>query len=175
MKSPSPPLLLSLSLSFSLLLVLLLSPAAVVGKGNPVLGGYDIMSYWKTDDNNTVGTMGTSEFSTTYDGYEWYFTNEFNHDYFLLEPADLVPSYGGYCAYAAAKGELVCVQPGSWYLVNQRLFFFSGPDTGLKWLKEVKEYIQDGDEWWSKTYPKGGPLNNGTFCPDRKVINLADN
>eukprot|EP01128_Nolandella_sp_AFSM9_P001059 TRINITY_DN1116_c0_g1_i1.p1 TRINITY_DN1116_c0_g1~~TRINITY_DN1116_c0_g1_i1.p1 ORF type:complete len:129 (-),score=20.11 TRINITY_DN1116_c0_g1_i1:624-1010(-) len=127
MKGPLPPRLSGCLSLLLLLLPILLSivvSASHSGDGaEAVLRGYDIMSYWKAGMNSTLGVIGSSEYSTTYEGYEWHFADEYNRDYFESEPENLTPEYGAFCAFAAAKGSLACVQPAAWYKVNQRLFF----------------------------------------------------
>lgn len=141
-------------LLFAFIGTLLLAGTAALSKNAPVLGGYDVVSYWFLD-NGTLGTHTSRDVSVfllatrqelkeipaihsatkvTIGGSAQRSPKPFSPPNLVISSFIsfssshsidlLVPSYGGFCAYAAAvSNELACVQPHAWFNVNNRLFF----------------------------------------------------
>ena len=67
----------------------------------PVLKGVDVVEMRKTflNDNSTKPVKGISDFSATYQGYNWWFVSEENKNSFMNDTSIYVPMYGGYDAY----------------------------------------------------------------------------
>ena len=74
---------------------------------NLALDGYDTVAYFF--DGKPV--KGLKEFSMDYKGAQWRFKNAENLERFRANPEAYAPQYGGYCAYAAAKGDTASAEP----------------------------------------------------------------
>lgn len=80
---------------------------------------YDVVAYFT--DKQAV--RGLTEFSADYGNITWHFPSSKNRDMFITAPANYVPYYGGYCAYAAAQNALAFCDPEEWTVHNGKLYF----------------------------------------------------
>ncbi len=86
-------------------------------------------------------------------GVRYRFANEKNRELFKQEPAAFEPLYGGWCAYAMARGEEVEVDPKSFLVTNGELKLFYKSffnDTRKKWNKEPKVLKPRSDAAWKQ-------------------------
>ena len=71
----------------------------------PVLEGADCVAYFSSSAN--YSTPGSSDYTSTHRGYNFYFASEKNRDLFDKTPDYYAPAYGGFCepreALIAAK------------------------------------------------------------------------
>src|SRR5262245_58823166 len=67
-----------------------------------ILRGYDVVAYFK----QRKPVKGDPAFESTYQGAIYLFASGANKADFDKDPAKYVPQYGGFCAYAAALGNL---------------------------------------------------------------------
>ena len=111
---------------------------------NLALGGYDPVAYF------TQGhpVEGSSSLTTEYEGATWRFAGQENLDRFLADPDAFAPRYGGYCAYAAAKGDAVSADPEIWRIVDGRLYLNYDQDVQKLWDKDVPGFIAEADGNW---------------------------
>jgi len=65
---------------------------------------------------------GQSKYSTDYKGAKWYFQTQANRDLFRANPTAFEPQYGGYCAWAVAKGKLAKGSPKHWFVEDGKLY-----------------------------------------------------
>ena len=67
-----------------------------------------------------------------------------------------------------------CIEPDSFYILEDRLFLFWNPQVLVKWLEAPYKYIAEGDVSWVKSYgaPRNGPVNNGKLPPSILVKKL---
>ncbi|RKQ72058.1 hypothetical protein DES40_1395 [Litorimonas taeanensis] len=112
-------------------------------RNNIAVGGYDTVSFF-------VGTpqLGKSEFSAQYKGATWHFQTEANRDLFLANPTAFAPQYGGYCAWAIARGKLAKGSPKHWYVENGRLYLNFNDRIRDRWLADKESFIEMADERW---------------------------
>lgn len=131
---------------------LLLSPLAAAADTNHVYtnwrdniaaDGYDVVSFFSGKPQ-----QGKLEFSTRYEGADWYFFNQANKDLFLTNPDLFAPQYGGYCAWAVAKGKLAPGSPDYWHVEDGRLYFNYNARIKRRWQKRRAKFIQSADERW---------------------------
>ena len=94
--------------------------------------------------------FGKLEFATQYDGADWHFFNQANMDLFLTNPELFAPQYGGYCAWAVAKGKLAPGNPDYWHVEDGRLFFNYNARVKRRWQKKQAKHIQKADQHWPK-------------------------
>jgi len=65
-------------------------------RNNIAADGYDVVTFFSGKPQ-----QGKAEFSTRYEGADWFFFSQANKDLFLTNPDLFAPQYGGYCAWAA--------------------------------------------------------------------------
>ena len=110
---------------------------------NKALKGYDTVSYFQGDG---VPVKGSKEFKTEYKGANWYFASQENLDLFLADPEKYAPQYGGYCAWAAAKGTLAKGEPLVYDLYEGKLYLNYDRSIREKWAPLKEELIPVADK-----------------------------
>ncbi len=115
------------------------------------LQGYDPVSYFA--EGGGVPTLGGSAHTLRYDGVVYRFVSEANRELFVESPGAYEPSYGGWCAWAMARGaSKVKPDPTNFTIENGRLRLFyrnAVSDTRAKWLSgDVGRLGDDADENW---------------------------
>lgn len=116
------------------------------------LSGYDAVAYIKQHQ----AVKGKKEFAAVYEGTTYYFATAADSDEFKKNPAMYEPQYGGWCAYAMAKkGEKVSVDPGTFKIVNGKLYLFYNKyfnNTLTDWNKDEANLKTKADVNWQKTF-----------------------
>ncbi|MEP1229574.1 MAG: YHS domain-containing (seleno)protein [Litorimonas sp.] len=112
-------------------------------KNNVGAGGYDVVSFF-----SGVPAEGKSEFTTSYMGADWQFSTQANLDLFQTNPEAFAPQYGGYCAWAIAKGKLARGRPEHWNIENGKLYLNYNKRIKKRWEKDKQGFISLGDAMW---------------------------
>lgn len=116
------------------------------------LQGFDPVSYYP--QGGGVPQRGTAEHSVRYAGVVYRFATTDNRAAFEADPAAFEPSYGGWCAWAMARGaSKVNPDPENFLIEGGRLrVFYRNPlsDTRAKWERgDVRQLGADADENWT--------------------------
>ena len=119
-------------------------PIYTAKRSNIALQGYDTVAYFTVQEP----TKGTAEFSTTYQGADFHFVSEENLNLFLADPAKYAPQYGGYCAWAVAKGKIAKGDARRWAVVDGKLYLNYNKGIQKKWNKDRAGFISSGNENW---------------------------
>ncbi|MBX9747586.1 MAG: YHS domain-containing protein, partial [Hyphomonadaceae bacterium] len=82
------------------------------------VSGYDPVAYFT--DGQPV--RGTTQFRTTYQGYEYRFASAEHLAAFRASPTRYLPQYGGYCAWAVSQGYTASADPTNWRIVDGKLY-----------------------------------------------------
>jgi len=119
-------------------------------KKGAVAKGYDVVAYFSNE-----AKQGSKEFSTEYDGVQFYFSSQENLKTFQENPTKYVPQYGGFCAYAmGVKGSKVSINPETFEIREGKLYLFynRGSTNTLKlWTDEGAEELKaKADKNWKK-------------------------
>jgi len=132
-----------------LLALLFLQPvfageAPVFATNDGAIRGYDPVAYF------TVGEpiMGSDQFTTRWQGATYKFASAANLELFKAEPAAYAPQYGGYCAYAVAKGATAGTVPEAWTIVDGKLYLNYSLAVQQRWRKDVPGHIRMADRNW---------------------------
>jgi YHS domain-containing protein len=116
------------------------------------ISGYDAVAYMK--ENKAV--KGSKDFTSNYNGVTYYFASAADRDEFNKNPAIYEPQYGGWCAYAMGKkGEKVNIDPGTFKIVNGKLYLFYNKyfnNTLTDWNKDEVNLKARADANWQKLY-----------------------
>ena len=66
------------------------------------MDGYDVVAYFSLEAGSN-GTVGSSDYTSTYNGYSFYFSTAANKVLFEASPTSYMPKYGGFCTYGIAE------------------------------------------------------------------------
>jgi hypothetical protein len=108
------------------------------------LGGYDVVSYFNGGDPQK-GDLGIL---VDWAGATYRFATVANRDLFVANPEKYLPQYGGYCAYAAAKGSLAPGDPLAWTLYKDKLYINLSPAIREKWSEDIPGNIVSANINW---------------------------
>jgi YHS domain-containing protein len=116
----------------------------VFATGDGAIRGYDPVAYF------TVGepTRGSDQFTASWQGATFKFASAANLELFEAEPAAYAPQYGGYCAYAVAKGATAGTVPDAWTIVEGKLYLNYSLAVQQRWRKDVPGHIRAADRNW---------------------------
>ncbi|QHT69740.1 YHS domain-containing protein [Rhodocytophaga rosea] len=110
------------------------------------INGYDAVAYF------TEGkpVEGKKEYSHTWKGAEWYFSNQQNLKVFESNPEKFAPQYGGYCAYGMSRGYKATTEPDAWTIVDNKLYLNYNTEVRSMWKQKQEEYIKIANSYWPK-------------------------
>jgi len=121
------------------------SGASTEGGGEGLaISGYDAVAYF----TESMPVEGNAEFSLEHEGAMWQFASMENLEMFKADPASYAPQYGGYCAYAIAKGKTKSIDPAAWKIIDNKLYLNHTMDVQKKWLKDTDAGIAEADSMW---------------------------
>lgn len=106
--------------------------------------GIDIVNYFVASEP----ALGSENYSAEYGGYTYYFYSQENKDLFLQDPEKFIPAYGGYCAYAVAKGSTASVDPEQWVIHEGTLYLNFNAGTQRSFIGDLEGFIQQADANW---------------------------
>ena len=131
---------------------LVLTPLAAAAKpdavhtnwrDNVAAEGYDVVTFFSGKPQ-----LGKPEFSTFFEGADWFFFSQANKDLFLTNPDLFAPPFGGYCAWAVSKGKLAPGNAEYWFVEDGRLYFNYNARIKRRWERKRARYIQSADKRW---------------------------
>ena len=111
--------------------------------------GYDPVTYF----TQGKAVMGNASIKTQHEGVTYHFSSAETLASFTAAPAKYLPTYGGWCATAMAKGEKVEIDPKNFKVTNGRLFLFFNAwygDAKKTWLKDEAGQESKADANWKK-------------------------
>lgn len=148
----------------------------------PVLGGVDLVNYFVayknsdgTYDETQTGVAGSSTYSSTYNGYLFYFSTQENKNTFDANPGSYVPKWGGFCSWGVS-GEYCpkytwsadCLGPSgswsAWTIVDERIYFFKGTTPRDTFKKDIADNVAAGDERWDGWFGEDSDAQFNTNC-----------
>ena len=106
------------------------------------VSGYDAVAYF----TEAKAIKGNKEFQTEYMGAAWRFASKGNLDLFIANPTKYAPQYGGYCAWAAARGYTASGDPKEWKIVEGKLYLNYDAKVKAKWEKDIPGFIEAADK-----------------------------
>ena len=128
-------------------------PAAIqhynLGTDKVAISGYDPVAYF----TQGKALKGRKEVSAAHRGVIYHFATEQNRKLFTDAPDKYLPTYGGWCATAMAKGEKVEIDPTNFKVTNGRLFLFFKAfyANAIKdWNKDEPNQTTKADANWKK-------------------------
>lgn len=107
-------------------------PVAYFTQGQPVQGSPDYQLEWR----NTT----------------WQFASAEHRDRFQADPEAYAPQYGGWCAWAAARGEAAATIPEAWKIVDGKLYLNFNRWFQWRWERNIPDNIAAADEHWPNIF-----------------------
>jgi len=120
-----------------------------LGAGKIALSGFDPVGYF----TQGKALKGRKELSATHRDVTYQFASAENKKLFSEAPDKYLPTYGGWCATAMAKGEKVEIDPTNFKVTNGRLFLFFKAfyANAIKdWNKDEANLTTKADANWKK-------------------------
>ena len=113
---------------------------------NLAVHGYDVVAYF-----SGVAAVGDPALSAEHNGAVYYFASQENKEQFEGNPAQFVPAYGGWCAYAMSEGKQFDIDPRSFKIVDGHLYLFYdgvGGRTIDVWNENEPTRMQQAEQIW---------------------------
>jgi hypothetical protein len=119
--------------------------AAVYARGGIAIAGYDAVAYFR----HQRAEPGSMDFALMWRGATWLFVSEETMMAFEMDPKAYAPQYGGYCAYAAARGEVSPSDPEVFNIVDGKLYLNYSAERRDQWLADRAANITAADAHWA--------------------------
>ncbi len=137
--------------AFVLLVALAAVPAGALEPVNldrhgVAIEGYDPVAYFEQGEP----VAGSAEHAFEWQGATWRFASAAHRDRFAAAPEKYAPQYGGYCAFAVAKGYTASIDPEAWTVVDGKLYLNYSKKVQKKWQEDVPGHIAKADANWPK-------------------------
>lgn len=114
--------------------------------GNIAVSGYDAVGYFDGDGTPVKGDVA---FAVAHDGAVYHFVDGANAARFAANPEAFMPLYGGYCAWAMARGYLAPGDPLAYAVVNGKLYLNFNQEVKAKWDMDRAGYIAAAEKNWA--------------------------
>ena len=108
--------------------------------------GYDSVAYHL----DRKARMGSAAHSHDWKGATWHFVSAENRDMFAADPERYAPQYGGYCAWAIARGRTAPINPTIFRIFDDKLYLNLNMDVHKRWLKKHSSFIAAANNNWPK-------------------------
>ncbi|MEM7057374.1 MAG: YHS domain-containing (seleno)protein [Pseudomonadota bacterium] len=108
------------------------------------LKGYDSVAYHV----QRKPMKGNPALSMEWKGAKWLFSTPANLVRFRSEPERWAPQYGGYCAWAVAKGWARPINPTIFRIFDDKLYLNLNMEIHRRWLKKRHTFIAEANEQW---------------------------
>ena len=130
---------------------LALSPASAAtfyyNDSGIAIQGFDVVSFHTERKSKT----GKPEFYVDWKGARWRFSTPENRDLFAANPTQYAPQYGGWCAYAMARGYQATTDVrNAWTLHQGKLYLNYSVGIKASWEQEKKASIPRADGNWPR-------------------------
>lgn len=118
--------------------------AVNVDENTIAIQGYDPVAYFTLN----AATKGNSDYTATYQGATYWFSNASHLSMFNSNPEKYAPQYGGYCAFGVSKEKKYPVEPEAFSIVDGKLYLNLNLKVQSIWSKNTEELISDANGYW---------------------------
>jgi len=108
------------------------------------ISGYDPVAYF----TKRQPVVGSAEYALRWRGATWYFADGANMEAFEMNPSAYAPQYGGYCAYALAKGTIASSAPEAFTIHDGALYLNNSTAIRAIWKEDIPGNIRKADANW---------------------------
>lgn len=91
---------------------------------------------------------GEAVYTVVHDGAAYYFASQQSADLFSEDPASYLPQFGGFCAYAVAKGKKFDGDPQFADIVDGKLYLFVNDAVFQEYRKDPQKWITTAHKMW---------------------------
>jgi hypothetical protein len=133
------------------------NPPVAVDDAGLAIGGYDAVAYF-TDG---AAMKGDPAFAHQWMDATWLFASAEHRDVFAADPEAYAPQYGGYCAFAVARGHAAKANPEVWKIVDGKLYLNLGPGVQSQWEKDIPGYVARANTNWPGALDDPGRRKTG--------------
>jgi len=117
---------------------------AIFSASGAAINGYDPVAYF-TEERPV---RGDAAHSLRWNGATWHFASPGNKARFEAAPERYAPRYGGYCAYAVARGYTARTVPEAWHVHDGKLYLNFSLRVRRLWRRDIPGNIAEGDANW---------------------------
>jgi YHS domain-containing protein len=121
------------------------NPKEVYSTSEGAIGGYDPVSFF--EEGSPV--KGLADYTYQWKGADWHFSTKSNLEKFKESPESFAPQFGGYCAYGTADGHKAPTEPGTFTIVDGKLYLNYNNDVKAMWMKDQTNLIEKANKNWS--------------------------
>ncbi|WP_227271296.1 YHS domain-containing (seleno)protein [Roseobacter weihaiensis] len=120
------------------------APGKVYAEDGIAVDGSDVVGYF----TEGAPVKGSADFTHSWNGVTWQFASAENRDAFASDPDTYAPQYGGFCAYAVAKGSTASTIPDAWKIVDGKLYLNFSNRIQRRWERDIPGHIAAADANW---------------------------
>ncbi len=96
--------------------------------------------------------QGSPDYQLEWRNVTWQFVSAEHRDRFRADPEAYAPQYGGWCAWAAARGEAAATIPEAWKIVDGKLYLNFNRWFQWRWEANIPANIEAADEHWPNIF-----------------------
>lgn len=111
---------------------------------NVAIKGYDPVAYF----TESRAVKGNKAHSVNWRGARWLFSSADNKQSFAANPEQYAPQYGGFCAWAVARGDRAGIDPQQFTVHEGRLYLNYNADIQQQWTADKAALIKAADQQW---------------------------
>ena len=119
-------------------------PGPINAEAGLALAGHDPVAYF----TEARPTPGDPAITAGHGGVTYRFASEANRAAFLADPPKYLPQYGGYCAFAVARGYKAIIDPAAFAVVGGKLYLNYNADIAAQWAHRRDAEIRRADANW---------------------------
>ena len=108
------------------------------------ISGYDPVAYF----TESKPIQGNENFFYVWNSSKWLFSSKDNMELFMKNPAQYMPQYNGYCAFALRRNDYINGNPAAWAIVDGKLYLTYNHNIKNAWLQDKEYYISKADSNW---------------------------
>jgi hypothetical protein len=112
------------------------------------IGGYDAVAYFEV----ARPVKGSRSFEHEYKGAVWRFSSSQHREMFAREPDRFMPQFGGYCAYAVARGYTATASPLAWSIADGKLYLNYNEAVRKVWQSDQERLIDGALHNWPRLH-----------------------
>ena len=112
------------------------------------IGGTDPVAYFTQGQP----VQGSPDYQWEWRNATWQFVSAEHRDRFQADPEAYAPQYGGWCAWAAARGEAASTIPEAWKIVDGKLYLNFSRVIQWRWERDIPGYIAAADDHWPNIF-----------------------
>jgi len=122
----------------------LLQPGPESGDGELMLGGHDPVAYFSAGK----AVPGRPELKAELHGVSYRFASEDNRRQFISRPERYLPQFGGLCANGVAYAMPMEGDPGSFKIIEGRLYLFANRRARLYFEMDQERNVRLANHYW---------------------------